>query len=108
MDCSDGSGPDDDAYPLQDFRVPFQDLEPPRYEGQSRRRVEERVQRVFEQPLLVWWKLMAYFGPPVQPVSLTTHLKFWYTCRFAEDHRKVEARHIDVQEHVVGLCGLSL
>ena len=56
-------------------------------------RVEERVQRVFEQPLLVWWKLTAYSGPPVQePISLTTHLRFQYTRRFAEDHRKVEAR----------------
>ena len=56
-------------------------------------RVEERAQRVFEQPLLVLWKLTAYSGPPVQePISLTTHLRFQYTRRFAEDHRKVEAR----------------
>lgn len=53
MDCSDGSGPDDDAYPLQDFRAASQDLEPPRCEDRKRRRVEEQAQRVFEQPLSV-------------------------------------------------------
>lgn len=89
--------------------MPSRGLRPPRYEDQSRTRVEEQAQRVFERPLLVWWKLMAYSGPPVQePISLTIHLKFQYTRRFAKDHRKVEARQIDVQEHVFGLCGLSL
>ena len=34
--------------------------------------------------------------------------KFQATCRFAEDHRKVETREIDVQEHVFGLGGLGL
>lgn len=77
MDYSGGSGPDDDAYLLQDFRVPSRDLEPPRCEGRSRRRVEGQVQRVFEQPLLVSWKLLEHFGLPVQGlISLTTGIKF--------------------------------
>lgn len=93
MDCSDGSGQDDDAYPLQDFHVPFQDLGPPTCEDHSQTMAEEQVQRAFEQPSSACWKLTAYFEPPVQnSISPTTHLKFLNTRRFAEDHRKIEAR----------------